>query len=59
MTHNNYTTPQPAKPEPAAPFHTTEMQIGNTTYIVRSFHSPNAREGLLDKLWRLIQNNAD
>jgi len=59
MTHNNHTNPKPAKPEPAAPFHVTEMQIGNTTYIVRSFHSPNAREGLLDKLWRLIQNDAD
>jgi len=59
MTHNNHNTPQPAKPEPAVPFHTTEMQIGNTTYIVRAFHSSNAREGLLDKLWRLMQNDAD
>jgi len=59
MTHNNHTNPKPTKPEPAAPFHVTEMQIGNTTYVIRSFHSPNAREGLLDKLWRLIQNDAD
>ena len=59
MTNKSHNTPQPTKPEPATPFHTTEMQIGNTTYIVRSFHSPNAREGLLDKLWRLIQNDAD
>ena len=59
MTYNNHNQTKPTKPEPSAPFHTTETHIGNTIYIVRSFHSPNAHEGLLDKLWRLIQNDAD
>jgi len=54
MAQNNHT-----KPEPAAPFYITERKIGKTTYIVRSFYRSNAREGLLNKLWRLIQNDAD
>ena len=35
----------------------TERKIGGTTYIVRVHLKKNAREGLLDKVWRLIQNN--
>jgi len=57
MTYNNHNTPQPTKQKAAVPFHTSEMQIGNTTYIVRTYFKPSAREGVLDKLWRLIRNN--
>jgi len=32
-------------------------KIGGTTYIVRAHYKQNAREGLLDKIWRLIQND--
>ena len=34
-----------------------ERKIGNTTYILTSTCSPNARETLFDKLWRLIKND--
>jgi len=34
-----------------------ERKIGGTTYIVRVHYKQNAREGLLDKIWRLIQND--
>jgi hypothetical protein len=37
---------------------TTESKVGGTTYIVTSNYKENG-EGLLDKLWRLIQNDAD
>jgi hypothetical protein len=53
MTHNTQKTPT----EPIKPFYTSEFKMGNTTYVVNSFHSPNAREGLLDILWRLIRND--
>jgi len=36
-----------------------ERQIGNTTYILTAKCNPNAREGLLDKIWRLIQQDND
>ena len=35
----------------------TKRKIGGTTYIVTSKYNENAREGLLDKLWWLIQND--
>ena len=35
-----------------------ERKIGNTTYIVRVHYKQDAREGLLDKIWRLIKNDA-
>ena len=35
----------------------TERKIGGTTYIVTSEYNENATEGLLDKIWRLIQND--
>ena len=38
---------------------TVEYKIGSTTYIVSGKYKENAREGLLDKLWRLIENDAD
>ena len=43
-----------------AAFHAPEPKertIGGTTYIVRAHLKKNGREGLLDKIWRLIQNN--
>ena len=43
-----------------AAFHSPEpmeRKIGGTTYIVRVHLKKGAREGLLDKVWRLIQNN--
>jgi hypothetical protein len=51
-----------AKPQykQQAAFHAPEpmeRKIGGTTYIVRTHLKKNAREGLLDKVWRLIQNN--
>ena len=54
MTYDYHTKTNPTKPEPTAPFHVTKRQIGNTTYIVRAYFNPNAREGVLDQLWRLI-----
>jgi len=36
-----------------------QRKIGGTTYIVTSEFNENAREGLLDKLWRLIENDND
>jgi len=35
----------------------TKRKIGGTTYIVTSKYKGNAKEGLLDKLWWLIQND--
>ena len=37
----------------------TQRKIGGTTYIVTSEYDENAQEGLLDKIWRLIQSDAD
>ena len=37
----------------------TEFKVGGTTYIITSTHSKNAREGLLDKIWRLIENDSE
>ena len=34
-----------------------ECKIGNTTYIVRTFFDPNAREGVMDQLWRLMKSD--
>ena len=34
-----------------------ERKIGGTVYIVRSHFKKSGGTGLLDKLWRLIQNN--
>jgi len=34
-----------------------QRKIGNTTYTLRAHFKPDAREGLLDKLWRLIRND--
>jgi|GEM_PF-4322478 len=36
----------------------TERKIGGATYVVNSIFDENAGEGLLDKLWRLIKNDA-
>jgi len=36
-----------------------EKKIGNTTYIVTAHFNPNAREGILAKLYRLMKNEAD
>jgi hypothetical protein len=47
---NNYK----AKPEES-----TEIKIGGCTYIVNSYYREDARENLLDKLWRLIRNDSD
>ena len=43
---------------------TTESKVGGTTYIVTSHYktdtgAPLAGEGLLDKLWRLIENDTE
>jgi hypothetical protein len=54
MTQNQHNTNHKAafhSPEPA------ERKIGNTTYVVRVYFKPNAREGLADKLWRLIRDD--
>ena len=37
----------------------TVRKIGGTTYIVTSEYNENAKEGLLDKIWRLIQNDTN
>jgi len=34
-----------------------ERKIGGTTYIITGKYKEDAREGLLDKLWRLIEND--
>lgn len=39
--------------------HTTEKQIGDTTYIVESVFSDNAKETAYDKLKRLILNDTN
>ena len=36
----------------------TKSTVGGTTYIVTSTYKERG-EGLLDKLWRLIQNDTD
>jgi len=41
------------------PPESTEFKVGGTTYIITSRHSENAREGLLDKIWRLIENDSE
>ncbi|MCL2225432.1 MAG: transposon-encoded TnpW family protein [Defluviitaleaceae bacterium] len=38
---------------------TLNMKVGGTTYIITGKYKENAREGLLDKLWRLMQNDAE
>jgi len=37
----------------------TERKIGGTTYIVTSKYKEDGKEGLLDKIWRLIQYDAE
>jgi hypothetical protein len=54
MTHKQNNTDNQAAFHAQEP---TERKIGNTTYIVRVYFKPNAREGLADKLWRLIRND--
>ena len=51
MTNQNKQKAAFHSPEP------TEYKIGGTTYIVRTHLKKNASEGLLDKIWRLIQND--
>ena len=52
MTHNpNPNQSTLLSPEPI------ERKIGNTTYVVRTYFKPDAYEGLLDKLWRLMRND--
>ena len=51
MTNNNTNTSDLYLSEP------TEYKIGNTTYVVRVHFKQEAREGLLDKLWRLMRND--
>lgn len=54
MTNNHNNSKHKAtfhQPEPI------ERKIGNTTYIVRAYFNPNAREGVLDQLWRLMKND--
>ena len=36
-----------------------ELKIGGTTYIVTSKYKENSREGLLDKIWRLMEYDVD
>ena len=36
---------------------TTVSKIAGTTYIVSSKYKENTKEGLLDKLWRLIEKD--
>lgn len=38
---------------------TTIREIGGTTYIVTGKYKADAKEGLLDKIWRLIENDVD
>ena len=45
-----------------APFtqdETIVRKIGGTTYILTAKYKPDAKEGLADKLLRLIKNNDD
>jgi len=58
MIHNNQTQPRNSAVSPLS-LPPIERKTGNTTYIVTARFNPNAREGLLGKLWRLIQNDAD
>ncbi|MCL2083564.1 MAG: transposon-encoded TnpW family protein [Oscillospiraceae bacterium] len=36
-----------------------QRKIGNTTYIVTGTYKKDAKEGLMDKLWRLMKNDAN
>jgi hypothetical protein len=58
MTHetNNKTRNPAATPISLLPI---ERKIGNTTYITTAHFNPNARDGLLTRLWHLIQNDED
>ena len=38
---------------------TMELKIGGTTYIVSGKYKENGKEGLIDKLWRLIEHDED
>jgi len=51
--HNNPKNINPAFYSPRQ----IERKIGNTTYIVRAYFNPNAREGVMDQLWRLMKND--
>jgi len=52
MTHNpNNDNSAFLSPEPI------ERKIGNTTYIVRVHFKQDSKEGLVDKLWRLMRND--
>ena len=58
MTHNqHHKINNPAEQRLSLP--PIERQIGNTTYIITAHFNPNAREGLLAKLYRLMRNDAD
>lgn len=37
---------------------TTTYEVGGTTFIVRSSYNPNAKEGLVDKIVRMIENSS-
>jgi len=34
-----------------------EYKVGSTTYIITGKYKKSGKEGLLDKLWRLIEND--
>jgi hypothetical protein len=58
MTHKDQPQPHNTAVSPLS-LPPIERQFGNTTYIITARFNPNAREGLLGKLRRLIQNDAD
>ena len=58
MTNKQYhPSIQPAKSFISLP--PIEKKIGNTTYIVTAHFNPNAREGILAHLYRLMKNDPD
>ena len=44
------------KPEPFTEDETMMGKMGNTTYIINIKYKKGAREGVMDKLLRLIEN---
>ena len=45
------------KVKPCVEAGTLEMKIDSTTYIITGKYKENSNEKLLDKLWRLIEND--
>jgi len=59
MMDNKKTPTEDTENTPLNQEDATCYKIGGTTYIVTRTFNPDAKEGLMDKLWRLIKNDAN